>query len=205
MEDIKYPEIAKHKLIHKDLLITLHNFVNTLNILTTNEIQIQLYQFIDNYFVHHIMKEDIKIGMWMNPINTLRKTKKWHKEYEIGNIKFDKECQNIFQILEESFEEVDEGKKEKKIKSILTKLYKTMKKYFKIKEDFMEELNYPNIEYQKKLDYNCIENLNELFKKVAKININLFEKELAMFIDNDIIVNIIEEDRRIIRLYKDSN
>lgn len=199
MSEILYPDLQRHKTIHKYLLDTLHNFIHTLNELSLEEIETQLFSFIEEYFIRHIVDEDKRIEFWNQSLGRLRKSTKWLKSYETGNKLVDDGHKELFDILNEAFEEVDDFKREKKIKKVLKHLYDFMKSYFKDEEAYMKSINYPEYKAHLKLHSDIIHDCNELVLEVNKMEDSLFEKELAKLIDVVLIEHILKEDTKLVR------
>jgi len=198
MEKIKYPDLEKHKLLHKNMLNMLTKLVSELNNMEIEEIQKSLYDFIEEYFIRHIILEDKKIQLWNTNLEDLKKNFGWKEIYSVNNSKIDAEHKRLFDIAQEAFIEVDEELKASKIKTILTKLYDYMKTHFKHEEHYMQEINYPYIKEHKKLHAEIILTINNFVKKLPDLNDTLFEKELAKIIDIALVHHIIQEDRKII-------
>lgn len=199
---INYPDLARHKKIHVQMLNTLHGFVKTLNDLSIDEIENQLYNFIEAYFIRHIVDEDKRIEYWNKSLKRLRKSSDWKDEYLVGNDQLDNEHKELFAIANDAFYEVGDKDREKKIKTVLSHLYAYMKKHFKHEEEYMQEINYPFYEEHKKLHQEIIDDCNDLIRDINSIEGTLFEKELAKIIDEHIISHIINDDKKIVLWYK---
>lgn len=198
MVEVGYPELKRHQEIHKDMLIKLYNFTQKIHDLEIDEIELQLYKFIEDYFIHHIVDEDMEIGLWVNSLHTIRTHKGWKKEYESGSKKIDNEHKEMFEILEEAFKEVEDEKREAKIKVTLHHLYEFMKQHFKSEETHMKKINYPEYESHKDIHNKIVKEANELLLNINNTNEKLFEKKLALFIDEHIITHMITEDKKIV-------
>ena len=198
MQRIKYPELPRHKELHKNMLSTLKELLSQLNNLEINEVEEKLCEFIEEYFVKHIILEDKKIHLWQLPLEELRKNFGWKNIYSVNNMKIDQEHKQLFDIAKEAFESVEDKNRNEKIKTILTDLYEYMKTHFHDEEIYMEEVNYPYIEEHKKLHKEIISQLNKFVKTAPSIEPELFEKELAIMIDIALVQHIIQEDRKII-------
>lgn len=198
MRSIEYPELKKHQEIHHEMLITLHSFVQSLNDLDIDDIEVGLYEFIEKYFIHHIVDEDMQIGLWVNSLSNIRKTGKWKKEYETGNYQIDLEHKKMFEILDEAFSETDDKKREAKIKTVLHHLYDFMKKHFKSEESHMRHISYPNYQEHKDIHNQIVQECNELLLSINETDQKLFEKKLALFIDEHIIQHMLKEDKQIV-------
>jgi len=70
MEKIKYPDLEKHKLLHKNMLNMLTKLVSELNNMEIEEIQKSLYDFIEEYFIRHIILEDKKFNFGIQILKT---------------------------------------------------------------------------------------------------------------------------------------
>ncbi|MEA3512671.1 MAG: hemerythrin domain-containing protein, partial [Campylobacterota bacterium] len=165
-----YPDFPRHKVLHNDLLNDLHNLVLTLNDLTIEEIEIKLYDYIESYFIQHIIEEDKRIEYWNKSLSKLRKSTKWLKEYETGNTKIDKGHKKLFDILTEAFTEVKDDQRDQKIKDVLKHLYDFMKSYFKEEELFMKEISYPEMKVHQKEHDEIVNTCNDLVYKINNID-----------------------------------
>lgn len=198
MEDVDYPELNNHKLLHKNMLNMLTTLISELNKLELQEIEKSLFNFIEEYFIRHIVLEDKKIQLWNTSLSDLKRNFGWKEIYSVENPKIDAEHKKLFDIAEEAFTEVDATQKSVKIKEVLTSLYDYMKTHFKHEEKFMQEINYPSLEEHKELHHIIIEKINTFVKKLPTMDENIFEKELAKIIDIALVHHIIQEDRKII-------
>ncbi len=198
MAEIEYPDLPRHKIIHKTLLDNLHQFIHTLNELSIDEIEKQLYDFIEDYFIRHIVKEDKRIEIWNLSLKRLRKSTFWLKAYETGNKQIDDEHKEMFEILNDAFEEVEEEEKENKNKKVLKRLYDFMKIHFKEEEAFMRNIEYPEYKHHLSLHNEIIQECNNLLERINEMKDALFERELAKIIDRDIIQHILQEDKKIV-------
>ncbi len=198
MSEILYPDLQRHKEIHKYLLDTLHEFIHTLNDLTLDEIEIQLFSFIEEYFIRHIVDEDKRIEFWNKSLKRLRKSTRWLKSYETGNALIDDGHKELFEILNKAFKEVDDEKREQKIKDVLNHLYYFMKSYFKEEELYMKEISYPDYQTHIELHNEIIAHCNELVLEVNRMEDSIFEKELAKLIDIILVEHMLKEDSKLV-------
>ena len=198
MKEIIYPDLQRHREIHKYILDTLHKFINTLNDLTLDEIEIQLFNFIEEYFIRHIVDEDKRIEFWNKSLQRLRTSTRWFKSYETGNKLIDDGHKNLFSIVNEAFEEVDDDQREDKIKNVLKHLYDFMKSYFKEEELYMKEIKYPDCEEHMQMHNEIIEHCNQLVFEVNNMEDSIFEKELAKLIDIILLDHMLKEDKKLV-------
>lgn len=205
MKNINYPDLENHKLLHKNMLNMLTKLISELNTLQLKEIENALYDFIDEYFIRHIILEDKKINLWNCTLEDLKKHSGWKDMYSVNNPIIDKEHKQLFDIAQEAFLPVEDKDKAKKVKSILMDLYDYMKTHFAHEEKFMAEINYPKIDEHKKLHREIISKINDFVKQLPTMDISSFEKELAKIIDLALVHHIIQEDRKIIAWEKINN
>ena len=198
MEEIEYPELPNHKLLHKNMLNMLTTLISELNKLELEDIEKMLFNFIEEYFIRHIVLEDKKIQLWNTSLEDLKKNFGWKEIYSVGNVEIDKEHKKLFDIAQDAFTQVEETQRNAKIKEVLTELYTYMKTHFKHEEKFMNEINYPLVEEHKILHHNIIEKINTFIKQLPNMEESIFEKELAQIIDIALVHHIIQEDRKII-------
>jgi hemerythrin len=205
MLSVEFPELKRHKVIHKDLLVMLHGFTQKLNSMDIDEIEVHLYKFIEEYFIHHIVDEDMLIGLWVNSLKDIRKTKVWKKEYETGNWQIDVEHKKMFSILDEVFTEVPDNNKEQKIKTVLAHLYDFIKVHFKNEERYMKKISYPKLQDHIEIHHKIVAESNELLKSIDKMDIELFEKQLALFIDEHIVGHMLKDDKKVVEFADSKN
>lgn len=199
MKSISYPELKSHIQIHKNMITMLKILVDEFNSLEIVQIKKQLYKFINEYFINHIILEDRKIKLFIIPLDELRKSFGWKDIYSLNNKSIDLEHKKLFDIASRAFEVVDDEHRLKKIKSIVLELYDYMQKHFKHEEEYMESISYPDLNEQKSLHSDIIELLNTFVKDILKMNPILVEKEIARIIDIVLVQHIIQEDKKIVR------
>lgn len=202
MEELSYPELPSHKILHETMLDMLKKLISEINTMQIDEIQKTIYNFIETCFVEHIIKEDKKIQLWNTSLDDLKTNFGWKDIYSLQNPELDEEHKSLFIIAEEAFAMVEPKLKHGKIKDVLNKLYEYMKTHFSHEEKYMEEINYPNIEIHKELHNNIVNTINDFVKELPNLSEDSFEKELARLIDVTIIHHIIQEDKKIITWLK---
>ena len=205
MAEIAYPDLEEHIILHKNMLNNLKNLVHDLNDMEIEKIQESIYNFIEEYFVKHIIEEDKKIQIWHTNLEDLKKNFSWREIYSLDNKELDDDHKELFDIAKEAFKEVSPEERNIKIKNILNRLYAYMKTHFKNEEKYMQEINYPLLDAHKKLHIQIISTINEFVKKLPNSNENLFEKELAKIIDTLLISHVVFEDRKIINWLKSNH
>ncbi len=199
MKEMNYPELSRHIEIHKQILAKLNGLISQVNTLNVHDIEEQLYSFIEEYFVKHIILEDKKIQLWNVSLEDLRKSFGWKEIYSVHDESIDNENKKLFDIAQEAFIPVDQEHRTYKIREVLTRLYDYMKTHFSHEEEYMSSINYPQLEEQKNMHKEIIHILNDFVKNFPNIEPKLFEKELAQLIDITLVQHIIQEDRKIIK------
>ena len=115
MKETNYPGLENHKLLHKNILDMLTNLISKLNSMNIKEIEQSLYNFIDEYFIKHIILEDKKINLWNCSLEDLKQRSQWRDIYSVNNDIIDQEHKQLFDIAQEAFVYVEEKDKPKKI------------------------------------------------------------------------------------------
>jgi hemerythrin len=202
MNEISYPEFQNHKILHENILEMLKKLISEINTLELSEIQKTLQEFIENYVIKHILKEDKKILLWNTSLDDLKTNFGWKEIYSLNNLDLDNEHKTLFNIAEEAFAVVEPELKHGKIKDILNRLYEYMKIHFSHEEEYMQEINYPSLEIHKELHENIVNTINDFVKQLPNLSEDSFEKELARLIDTTLIHHIIQEDKKIITWLK---
>ncbi|AXH13561.1 bacteriohemerythrin [Halarcobacter bivalviorum] len=197
MSSINYPYLAKHKLIHKKLINILKEMISNINSLEIEEINSKLNEFINEYFITHIITEDKKIKLFKTPIEDLRKSFGWKKDYLVHEKFIDEEHKELFDIATEAFNITQNENKKEKIKDILNRLYSYMKTHFQREEEFMKKINYPKLKYHHACHEKIINDLTLFVRDSSFMQQNVLEKELARIIDISLVQHIIQEDRKI--------
>ena len=70
MKEINYPKIKEHKKIHKEIIVSINDFVKKLPSMQADCFEKELARMIDIVLVQHIIQEDRKIIMWYQSQNT---------------------------------------------------------------------------------------------------------------------------------------
>lgn len=69
MRSIQYPDINSHMKKHKKILDSLSFIELNLDLISVYETNYNIYDFVENVFVSHIIKEDTKIVKYKKEIN----------------------------------------------------------------------------------------------------------------------------------------
>ena len=198
MEEIDYPEIERHKFLHKNFLKMLKILISKSDDMELEEIKSSLFTFINDYFVRHIVLEDKKIHLWEASIFELKKDFGWKDTYSIGDETIDAEHKKLLDIAKEAFEEVEPILRLIKIREVLSELYTYMKTHFSHEEAYMKKIKYPQLKEHKALHDEIVERINHFVKQLPTMKESVFEKELAKIIDIALVHHIILEDKKIV-------
>lgn len=201
MEAIAYTDLKYHKKLHSLLVASLNKIIQNLRDQTIEKSISQLSSLVNNNILQHILLEDKKVHHAIKSREDLKERFRWRVEYKLKNELLDKEHEQLFII---ALDSLNYNKKDIKtyIKITINKLYEYMKTHFEHEEAYMEEINYPLLEEHKKLHENIIIQMNEFIKKLAKLNIEEFEKKLIEYMDIWLINHILYEDRKFINFLK---
>ncbi len=104
MKSINYLDLANHILLHKDMINELSDLIKNLERLNFIEIENNLYHFIEEYFLNHIITQDKRINLWNTPLENLKDTLSWKDAYKVNNEFIDKDHKILFEIAQEAFE-----------------------------------------------------------------------------------------------------
>ena len=72
MKEISYPELPSHKILHENMLDMLKKLISEINTMELSQIQKTLNDFIEKYFVQHIIQVDKKIQLWNTSLDDLK-------------------------------------------------------------------------------------------------------------------------------------
>ena len=64
MQEINYPAIEEHKVLHHNIIEKINTFVKKLPTMNESLFEKELAKIIDIALVHHIIQEDRKIIAW---------------------------------------------------------------------------------------------------------------------------------------------
>lgn len=198
MEKINYPETEEHKFLHKNIVTMLTTLIPSLNNLSLKEIEQSLFNFIEEYFIKHIIVEDKKIELWKSSIASLKRNFHWKDIYNIGIEELDNEHKELFEIIQEIFVDIEVDFKRQKIKEVLTSLYTHLNIHFKNEENYMRKINYPHFKKHKTSHKYIMENINNFVKELLDLEETMFEKEFVRIINITFVHHIINEDKKII-------
>lgn len=205
MKEINYPEIKPHIKLHQNMVSMLKSLIDEFNSLKIVQIKEQLCEFINEYFINHIILEDRKIKLFTIPLDELRESFGWKDIYSVNDKSIDLEHKKLFDIASRAFQFVDVENRIKKIKAIVIELYDYMETHFKHEEEYMSSISYPGLKEQQSFHSDIIELLNSFVKNMLSISPILVEKEIARIIDIVLVQHIIQEDRKIIKYVNNIN
>lgn len=198
MESIGYPDLPNHHEIHKKIIISMNTFTSKLTKMSITEIEKELAHLIEVWFIHHIIYVDKKIMQWQLTHEIPNFHFAWKNSYTVENAVVDAQHQELFKIASEAFKKVPETEKMQKIKDTLKQLFEYFKMHFKDEEKYMEEIKYDKLEEHIKIHQNIINNLSDFIKKTPTMQTQEIEEALKDFIEDSLVVHILEEDKKIL-------
>jgi len=86
----------------------------------------------------------------------------WKKDFSVQVDLFDKEHQNLIDIINNLHDGMKNGKSKEIMENIINDLIKYSKTHFSDEEKYMERYNYPGIEEQKKAHKIFIDKINQI-------------------------------------------
>lgn len=198
MESIGYPDLSNHHNIHEKIISSMNLFTSKLTKMSLIEIEKELAHLIEVWFIHHIIYVDKKIMQWQLTHQIPEFNFSWKHSYSIENSIIDAQHQELFKIASEAFKKIPKTEKMQKIKDTLKQLYEYFKIHFNDEEKYMQEIKYDKLEDHIKIHQNIINNLNDFIKKIPTMNIQEIEETLKDFIEDSLVVHILEEDKKIL-------
>ena len=82
----------------------------------------------------------------------------WSEKYSVGNSEIDNQHRELFELVNSIPEVVDDTD----IVELIMKLYKYTRDHFAAEEDFMREIEYPNLDNHIELHNSLLEQLNDV-------------------------------------------
>ncbi len=198
MRVVEFPDINEHIFIHNVIIQNMKTMLSKLPTMSIKEFENELAFFIDTALVSHILDEDSKIEKWYRNKKGQRHIIHWSPDYLIGEDEIDKEHQQLFEIANQAFilsekENVDKTK----IKELIVQLLSYIKNHFAHEEKYMQEIGYPQLQNHHEIHKKIVKELNSFIKKIATMEIIVFELELAILIEKWLVQHIIYEDKKI--------
>ena len=118
----------------------------------------------------------------------------WMKKYELGIDEIDLQHEYLFELANSVCLLHDDNTKEN-IRELLHEFHDYTLIHFKDEEAYMKSINFPELEYHKKLHENIVETLNNVIKESGSIaNIKQKMKEVVKTV---LIEHIVDDDMKI--------
>ncbi len=125
---------------------------------------------------------------------------KWNKEMELGIPSIDEQHKKLVDLMNEFYEELEEGKKEEAIERFLDELGNYLVYHLDYEEKFLEKIGYSDFKNHKKT--------HEMFKKFYKEEIERVKKgdekavrELIAFTLSWLYTHIMKTDKKYAKFY----
>ena len=94
----------------------------------------------------------------------------WNSKYVLGIETIDKQHKHLFELANRVFQLEDNDKKED-IRELLLEFSNYMSTHFKDEEEYMDSIDFPELEYHKKLHQSIIDTLADIVKNVKSIHL----------------------------------
>jgi hemerythrin len=198
MKSLGYINLLEHKEFHFTLVGKLNKIIKDINSLSLETIISQLTKLVNIDILEHILIEDKKVHHSRKTREELKSNFKWNSDYKLNQQLIDSEHKELFAIAIKALNYNDSDIKIH-IKITIKELYSYMQNHFEHEEQYMEGINYPDLEYHKILHENIISQMNSFIKTIPTLKIVDFERKLIEYMDIWLINHILYEDRKIIK------
>lgn len=124
----------------------------------------------------------------------------WKAQYSVGNMDIDKEHQKLFHLAKQALSVGNlnnDAREKSKLREIVKELFEYVGTHFTNEQNFMKQINYPELASHIKLHKNMVDLLNQLLKELNKLSIKEIENNLCCFIESYFVRHIVEEDQKI--------
>lgn len=125
---------------------------------------------------------------------------KWDKAFSIGHEKIDSEHKKLFDIAAKLSKYKND---QKKIIEIIKELIAYTKFHFDNEEQFMESINYEDLEEHKQLHKQLIKNLSATIKEMNSLGMDEVIEKLNTLVNKNIVQHILIEDKKFHHKRKD--
>lgn len=194
MKKIQDPELASQKQEHADFIA----LINETNLQALEDDRLKpaienLLNYLSHWLFHHIIGSDTLIGKFESPFAFTTK-------YLTGIEFVDVEHQKLFDIIKDANDVIHAEllhDKYDEIMRILLELKNYTEEHFHDEEVFMEQINYPDIEAQKKAHISFIEKLTEIDLDDLDDNQQSYLEDLIAFLLNWLSIHILHMDKKI--------
>ncbi|MEA3288743.1 MAG: bacteriohemerythrin [Campylobacterota bacterium] len=196
MGSFNYPSLDDHIQLHKDIVDKLNTILKKIDSFSVEEFSEVLSKFIKENIINHILTVDKGVHYFKKDLATLKVLFKWKEIYKINDDMIDTEHKKLFDICIEAFNPNVKDRKQH-LRQIFQELYDYMKTHFEHEEEYMEKLEYHDVENHKKLHKVIIEQMNIFMKQIPKLTLDQAERKLIEYMDIWLINHIITEDKKI--------
>ncbi|QSZ42484.1 hypothetical protein GJV85_10305 [Sulfurimonas aquatica] len=197
MDSIGYPGLQNEKKSHDKIKKDFQEWRENHKHKSISTLERELAFNIENTIITHIKFEDMKMRHWCEKYHIDIKGVRWHDTYLLGNDLIDKEHKHLFEIANEAFRYVPAHQRKEKIKNIIHELYKYVIEHFSNEEKYMESINYPALKEHIVIHENIKIKMNEFIKKFSLLSLKEIEDNLALFIEEWVVLHVIHEDSKI--------
>ncbi len=117
----------------------------------------------------------------------------WTSKYSLDINKIDEQHKHLFELANRVFNLENDNLKSE-VRTLLVEFNEYMKTHFSDEEEYMESINFPELEYHKKLHARIIEHVNNIIKETKSI-VEIKEK-MKDVTKKYLIEHIVDEDMK---------
>lgn len=201
MEEINDPELPRQQKAHQAFVQRVKSFnIDALNDDELSASLMELMEFLSRWLFQHILGSDIHIGQFESAFAFTSK-------YITGIDSIDDEHKKLFSIISDANDLIHTELLHDKYDKILD-ILKELKDYtvfhFKDEEDYMEQINYPDLPAQQAAHTGFVDKLNELNLDDLDDNQQEYLEDLIHFLLNWLTIHILQMDKKIGEFSKQS-
>ena len=197
MLSIGYPHLDIEKKMHEKMREDFNKWKKDYSNKLITVIEKELAHNIEISLISHIKYEDVKMRHWCEKHNIDLRGIAWKDTYLIGNDIVDKEHKHLFKIANEAFSYTPAYKRKDKIKHTIHELYGYMKEHFVHEEELMRSIKYPELELHTAMHQAIEVGMNSFSKNIPTMSLAEIEEQLALFIEEWVVLHVINEDNKI--------
>lgn len=204
MEQINDPELVHQKEQHRLFIIQLKQ-IEIADIKTENDKETvrNILEFVSKWLFTHILSSDAMIGIHQKKNRQTQRDTEFFNfttEYHTGIEFVDEEHRVLFEIFKRANDLIMEEfrlDKYDEIVNVIEELREYTVKHFNNEEEYMEKINYADIDIQKKMHKTFVDKLENIDLKDLDSNQQEYLMEIVDFLLKWLINHIIKLDKKI--------
>lgn len=122
----------------------------------------------------------------------------WTNNLSVGNADIDREHQQLFALLDDFYQGIKEGSPKLKLQELIQGLLDYTNVHFTREEQYMQRINYPNLEHHRQQHQVFINKANEFYDKITNGKL-ILSLEVTNFLKNWLVQHIKGADQNYAR------